>query len=101
MFHNTAIKLRNMLQFNSGAHPASYPMDTRSSFSEGRGRGVKLTIHLHLVPRSWMCKATLPPPQYAFMVWCSVKVQGCIMCLCVMTPVPWTYTKMILGAISC
>jgi hypothetical protein len=37
---------------------------------------VKLTTHLHLVPRSkneWRYTST---PQYAFMVWCSVKAQG-------------------------
>jgi hypothetical protein len=37
---------------------------------------VKLTTHLHLVPRSkneWSYNST---PQYAFMVWCSVKAQG-------------------------
>jgi len=34
---------------------------------------MKLTTHLHLVPRSRM-RGTKPPlPQYAFMAWCSVK----------------------------
>jgi hypothetical protein len=33
----------------------------------------KLTTHPHLVPRSRMCSAIPPHPQYAFMVWCSVK----------------------------
>jgi hypothetical protein len=34
-------------------------------------RSVKLTIHLHLVPRSeWNYTST---PQYAFMAWCLVK----------------------------
>jgi hypothetical protein len=37
------------------------------------GRGVKLTIHLHLVPRSRMLRTVLPLPQYAFMAWCSVN----------------------------
>jgi hypothetical protein len=37
------------------------------------GRGVKLTTHLHLVPRSRMRGAIPPLPQYAFMAWCSVK----------------------------
>jgi hypothetical protein len=36
-------------------------------------RGVKLTTHLHLVPRSRMIGAIPPLPQYAFMAWCSVK----------------------------
>jgi hypothetical protein len=39
------------VQTSSGSHPASYPMDTRASFSGGRVAGVvKLitpTIHLH------------------------------------------------------
>jgi hypothetical protein len=34
-----------------GAHPASYTMDT-GSFPGVRGRGVALTIHPHLAPRS-------------------------------------------------
>jgi hypothetical protein len=37
---------------------------------------MKLTTHLHLVPRSeneWSYTST---PQYAFMVWCLVKGQG-------------------------
>jgi hypothetical protein len=38
--------------------------------------GVKLTTHLHLVPRSkneWSYTST---PPHAFMAWCSVKTQG-------------------------
>jgi hypothetical protein len=54
------------------AQPASYPLGTRGSFP----RGVKLTAHLHLVPRSRMRGAIPPLPQYALLVWCSVKVQG-------------------------
>jgi len=37
---------------------------------------VKVTTHLHLVPRSknkWSYTST---PQYDFMAWCSVKAQG-------------------------
>jgi hypothetical protein len=40
------------------------------------GRGMKLTIHLHLVPRSkneWSYAST---PQYASMAWCSVEARG-------------------------
>jgi hypothetical protein len=40
------------------------------------GRGVKLTTHLHLVPRSknaWSCNST---PQYAFVAWCLVKYRA-------------------------
>jgi hypothetical protein len=34
---------------------------------------VKLTTHLHLVPKSRMRGAIHPLPQYVFMVWCLVK----------------------------
>jgi len=40
------------------------------------GRSAKLTIHLHLVPtpkNAWSYTST---PQYALMVWCSVKKQS-------------------------
>jgi hypothetical protein len=39
----------------------------------GLGRGVKLTIHLLLVPRSRMRGAIPPLLQYVFMAWCLVK----------------------------
>jgi len=57
-----------------GAHPASYTMGNRGSFPEGKsGRGVKLTTHLHLVPRSrnvWIYASTHP---HVFMAWCLVE----------------------------
>jgi hypothetical protein len=34
---------------------------------------MKLTTHLHLVPRSRMRGAISPLPQYVFMAWCLVK----------------------------
>jgi hypothetical protein len=37
---------------------------------------VKLTTHIHIVPRSSMRGAVFPFPQYVFMKWCSVKGQG-------------------------
>jgi len=37
---------------------------------------VKLTTHLHPVPRSRMRGAIHPLPQYVFMTWCSVKAEG-------------------------
>jgi hypothetical protein len=42
-----------VIQIGSGAHPASYPMGN-GGFSTGGliGRGVKLTSHIQLVPRS-------------------------------------------------
>jgi hypothetical protein len=67
--------LHGRVQNGSGSHSASYPMGTRGSFPWGwSGRSVKLTTHLHLVPRSkneWSCTST---PQYAFMV-CAVQLK--------------------------
>jgi len=49
-------------------------MGTRDFFPGGKAAGVvDLTTHLHLVPRSRMCGAIAPFPQYASMAWCSVK----------------------------
>jgi hypothetical protein len=46
------------VQPGSGAHIASYPMGNRGS----SGRGVKLTTHLHLMPRSRMRRGIPPLP---------------------------------------
>jgi hypothetical protein len=35
--------------------------------------GVKLTTHLHIVPRSRLRGAIPLPPEYAFTAWCSIK----------------------------
>jgi hypothetical protein len=43
-------------------------------------QGMKLMTHLYLVPRSRMCGAVSQLPQYALMVWCSVKAQGQLYC---------------------
>jgi hypothetical protein len=47
------------VQTGSGAHPASCPMGTGGPFPGGkkRGRGVTLTTHPHLMPRSWMSRS--------------------------------------------
>jgi len=37
---------------------------------------VKLTTHPNLVPKLRIREAIPPLPQYALMVWCSVKAQG-------------------------
>jgi hypothetical protein len=53
------LSLHHCIQNGSGAHPPSYPMDTRGAFPEVK----RLTIHLHLVPSSmnaWSC--TFIPP---------------------------------------
>jgi len=46
-----------------GAHPSSYPMDTRGSFLGVKAAGVWSWPHLKLVPRSkneWRYTSTLP-----------------------------------------
>jgi len=46
----------------------------RGSFPGGKAAGVlKLTTHLHPVPRSRMRVAIPPLPLYTSMAWCSVK----------------------------
>jgi hypothetical protein len=60
--------LHHHIQNGSGAHLASYPMGTRAL-----SLGVKLTTHLHLVPRSRLHGAIPPLPQYVFIAWCLVK----------------------------
>jgi hypothetical protein len=55
--------LLHRVQTCSGAHPAYYPMGTGVSFPRGcSGRGVKLTIALHLVLRSSMMELYLHSP---------------------------------------
>ena len=54
------------------AHPASYSMDSRYFPSTWFGRGVKLTNHIHLVPRLRTSGAILLPP---YMYLCPGKGQ--------------------------
>jgi hypothetical protein len=63
--------LPQCVQTASGAHASSYPKVPGGGISPG----VKLTTHLHLVPRSRTRGAIPPLLQYAFMTWCSVKAQ--------------------------
>jgi len=62
------------------------------------GRGVKLTTHLHLVPRSRMCGILPPFPQYVLMAWCLVKhrdnftLSWCMSCTCNVTSHDLSYT---------
>jgi hypothetical protein len=60
------------VQTGSEVHPASCTMGT-GVLSPGlkRGRGVTLTTHLHLVPRSRMSRSytSSPPPQRLHGVW--------------------------------
>jgi len=76
--------LLHRLQAGSGTHSASYPVGTiRIFFLEQSGRGVRLTTHLHPVPRPRMRGAILPLNQHAFMAWYLIKAQGQIyLCLC-------------------
>jgi hypothetical protein len=56
------------VQTGSGAHPASCTMGTGGPFPGAkRGRGVTLTTHPHLVPRSRMSRRYTPLPSNATM----------------------------------
>jgi hypothetical protein len=61
----------HLVQNGAGAHPASYPVGTRGSFPSGRG--VKLTTHPHVVPRSRMRGAIPSPPNTPS--WCGVQLK--------------------------
>jgi hypothetical protein len=55
--------LRHSVQTLSGIHPVFYPMGTGDSSPVCRAAGgVKLTTHLHLVPRSRMMELYLHFP---------------------------------------
>jgi hypothetical protein len=58
--------------FSSPPRPGRF-WGPRSVLSNGyrgkRGRGVKLTTRLHLVPRLRMCGVIHPLPQYSFIAW--------------------------------
>jgi hypothetical protein len=58
----------------SGAHPASYSMGTRGFFPRIKRPGREAD---HSLPSSAEVKECVElHPQYAFIVWCSVKAQG-------------------------
>jgi hypothetical protein len=66
--------LHHRVQNGSVAHPASYTMDVPGALSLGySGRGVKLTTHLHLVPRSKNEWSYTSIPQYVFVTRCLVN----------------------------
>jgi hypothetical protein len=55
------------VQTGSGAHLASCTMGTGGPFPRAKcGRGVTLTTHSHLVPRSGMSRSSTPLPPSAF-----------------------------------
>jgi hypothetical protein len=58
----TRFSLLHSVQTGTGAHPASYPTGTRSSFPGVKRQGVKLVTHLHLVLRSWKLELYLHSP---------------------------------------
>jgi hypothetical protein len=73
------IPLRHRVQTDSGAHRASYTMGTTSSFAGGGGglssRCLKLTPHLHPMPRLRMRRYIPPFLQYVLMAWYLIKQQ--------------------------
>jgi hypothetical protein len=58
----------------SGAHPASYPMGTRDSFPVGKAAGAWRWPLTSIQCRGQRMRGAIPPlPNYAFMVWRSLK----------------------------
>jgi uncharacterized membrane protein (GlpM family) len=69
--------LHHRVQNGSGAHPASYPMCNRGSFPGGKADGAWSWPLTSILCRGHRMSGTIPLfPQYAFIVWCSVKAQG-------------------------
>jgi hypothetical protein len=66
--------LRHRVQTGSGAPPSLLLKGSGGALTGGRSAGgVKLTTHLHLVPRLRIHAVIPPSPQYVFMAWCLVK----------------------------
>jgi hypothetical protein len=67
--------LHHRVQNGSGAHPASYPMGIRGSFSGGKrpGREADHSPPSSAQVKEWAERSYTSTPQYAFMVWCLVK----------------------------
>jgi hypothetical protein len=57
------------VQTVSGAHLASYPVSTGVLSRKYSGQGMKLTSHLHLVPKLIMSAAVSVLPLYSFVAW--------------------------------
>jgi hypothetical protein len=69
--------LPHRVQNGSEAHPASYPMGTRSSFPVGKAAGEWSWPFTSISCRGQRMSGAIPPlPQYAYMAWCSVQAQG-------------------------
>jgi hypothetical protein len=66
--------LHHRLQNGSGAHPASYPMGTRGSFSGCKAAGAWSWPLTSIYCRGQRVRGAIPQhPQYAFIAWCLVK----------------------------
>jgi hypothetical protein len=60
------------VQTRSVAHPGFYPMGNRDPYSLGQsGRNVKLTAHLHIVPRLRIGRVFISTPPYVFIAFFS------------------------------
>jgi hypothetical protein len=69
--------VRRLVQNGSGAHPASYPVGTRSSFPGGKAAGAGSWPLTSIQCRGQRMRGAIHPyPLYALMAWCSVKAQG-------------------------
>jgi hypothetical protein len=68
------IRSFDTVQTGSGAHPASYPMGTGSSFPGGKAVGAWSWPLTSIQCRGQRMRGGIPPlPQYVFMAWCLVK----------------------------
>jgi hypothetical protein len=92
--------LHHRLQNGSGPPPLQPPTQcVTGALSVGEsGWGVKLTTHLHLVPKSRMSGAIPPLPQLVFMMWCLVKHRDNFACIFTFT---FTLTVFCLSPLSC
>jgi hypothetical protein len=68
--------LHHRVQNGSGVHPASYPMDSRGSFSGGEAAGAWSWQPPSSAEVKETSEAIHPHPQYTFMAWHLVKGQG-------------------------
>lgn len=79
--------LPHNVQTASGAHTTSYSACTGILFPEHIGRGLKLSIHLHPVPRLRISEAIPQLPLYDFMVWTGKPLPFTFLLLLRLSPV--------------
>jgi hypothetical protein len=78
--------LHHRVQNGSGAHPASYPMNTGGSFPGGKAAGTWSWPFTSIKCRGQRGSGATPPlPKYAYMAWCLVKAQRLYLYHCVHT----------------